>query len=316
MENSSQQAEIEQVKCLIIGSGPAGYTAGIYASRANLSPVLYEGMQTGGQLTTTNEVENFPGYPDGVSGTDMMEDIRNQTLKFGTDIREGNVTSVELTGETKTIVIDNKKTIEAQVVIIATGASARYLGLESERKFRGMGVSACAVCDGFFYRKQQVAVIGGGDTAVGDALYLAGIASKVYLVVRKNYLRASKVLQERVAATPNIEILFEHVTQEVLGDDSGVTGLRLLKQGKDEVVVPVTGMFLAIGHQPNTDIFKGQINLDENGYIITEGKGSQTNLQGVFACGDVQDPTYRQAITAAASGCKAALDAERYLQTI
>ncbi len=315
MENSSQQAEIEQVKCLIIGSGPAGYTAGIYASRANLSPVLYEGMQTGGQLTTTNEVENFPGYPDGVSGTDMMEDIRNQALKFGTDIREGNVTSVELTGETKTIVIDNKKTIEAQVVIIATGASARYLGLESERKFRGMGVSACAVCDGFFYRKQQVAVIGGGDTAVGDALYLAGIASKVYLVVRKNYLRASKVLQERVAATPNIEILFEHVTQEVLGDDSGVTGLRLLKQGKDEVVVPVTGMFLAIGHKPNTDIFKGQINLDENGYIITEGKGSQTNLQGVFACGDVQDPTYRQAITAAASGCKAALDAERYLQT-
>lgn len=316
MENSSQQVGIEQVKCLIIGSGPAGYTAGIYASRANLSPVLYEGMQTGGQLTTTNEVENFPGYPDGVSGTDMMEDIRNQALKFGTDIREGNVTSVELTGETKTIVIDNKKTIEAQVVIIATGASARYLGLESERKFRGMGVSACAVCDGFFYRKQQVAVIGGGDTAVGDALYLAGIASKVYLVVRKNYLRASKVLQERVAATPNIEILFEHVTQEVLGDDSGVTGLRLLKQGKDEVVVPVTGMFLAIGHKPNTDIFKGQINLDENGYIITEGKGSQTNLQGVFACGDVQDPTYRQAITAAASGCKAALDAERYLQTI
>ena len=316
MENSSQQTEIEQVKCLIIGSGPAGYTAGIYASRANLSPVLYEGMQTGGQLTTTNEVENFPGYPDGVSGTDMMEDIRNQALKFGTDIREGNVTSVELTGNTKTIVIDNKKTIEAQVVIIATGASARYLGLESERKFRGMGVSACAVCDGFFYRKQQVAVIGGGDTAVGDALYLAGIASKVYLVVRKNYLRASKVLQERVAATPNIEILFEHVTQEVLGDDSGVTGLRLLKQGKDEVVVPVSGMFLAIGHKPNTDIFKGQINLDENGYIITEGKGSQTNLQGVFACGDVQDPTYRQAITAAASGCKAALDAERYLQTI
>ncbi len=316
MENSSQQTGIEQVKCLIIGSGPAGYTAGIYASRANLSPVLYEGMQTGGQLTTTNEVENFPGYPEGVSGTDMMEDIRNQALKFGTDIREGNVTSVELTGETKTIVIDNKKTIEAQVVIIATGASARYLGLESERKFRGMGVSACAVCDGFFYRKQQVAVIGGGDTAVGDALYLAGIASKVYLVVRKNYLRASKVLQERVAATPNIEILFEHVTQEVLGDDSGVTGLRLLKQGKDEVVVPVTGMFLAIGHKPNTDIFKGQINLDENGYIITEGKGSQTNLQGVFACGDVQDPTYRQAITAAASGCKAALDAERYLQTI
>lgn len=315
MENSSQTTDKESVNCLIIGSGPAGYTAAIYASRANLNPVLYEGMQTGGQLTTTNEVENFPGYPNGVSGTDMMEDIRNQALKFGADIREGNVTSVELSDNKKIVVIDNKKMVESQVVIIATGASARYLGLESERKFRGMGVSACAVCDGFFYRKQQVAVIGGGDTAVGDALYLAGIASKVYLIVRKNYLRASKVLQERVAATPNIEILFEHVTKEVLGDDSGVTGLRLVKQEKEEVEISVTGMFLAIGHKPNTEIFKGQINLDENGYILTEGKGTQTNISGVFACGDVQDPTYRQAITAAASGCKAALDAERYLQT-
>lgn len=315
MEQSSQTTDKESVKCLIIGSGPAGYTAAIYASRANLNPVLYEGMQTGGQLTTTNEVENFPGYPNGVSGTDMMDDIRNQALKFGADIREGNVTSVELSDTKKTVVVDGKKTIEAQVVIIATGASARYLGLESERKFRGMGVSACAVCDGFFYRKQQVAVIGGGDTAVGDALYLAGIASKVYLIVRKNYLRASKVLQERVAATPNIEILFEHVTKEVLGDDSGVTGLRLVKQEKEEVEISVTGMFLAIGHKPNTELFKGQINLDENGYILTEGKGTQTNIQGVFACGDVQDPTYRQAITAAASGCKAALDAERYFQT-
>lgn len=315
MEQSSQTTDKESVKCLIIGSGPAGYTAAIYASRANLNPVLYEGMQTGGQLTTTNEVENFPGYPNGVSGTDMMDDIRNQALKFGADIREGNVTAVELSDTKKTVVVDGKKTIEAQVVIIATGASARYLGLESERKFRGMGVSACAVCDGFFYRKQQVAVIGGGDTAVGDALYLAGIASKVYLIVRKNYLRASKVLQERVAATPNIEILFEHVTKEVLGDDSGVTGLRLVKQEKEEVEISVTGMFLAIGHKPNTELFKGQINLDENGYILTEGKGTQTNIQGVFACGDVQDPTYRQAITAAASGCKAALDAERYFQT-
>ncbi|MBR5433999.1 MAG: thioredoxin-disulfide reductase [Bacteroidales bacterium] len=315
MEQSSQTTDKESVKCLIIGSGPAGYTAAIYASRANLNPVLYEGMQTGGQLTTTNEVENFPGYPNGVSGTDMMDDIRNQALKFGADIREGNVTSVELSDTKKMVVVDGKKTIEAQVVIIATGASARYLGLESERKFRGMGVSACAVCDGFFYRKQQVAVIGGGDTAVGDALYLAGIASKVYLIVRKNYLRASKVLQERVAATPNIEILFEHVTKEVLGDDSGVTGLRLMKQEKEEVEISVTGMFLAIGHKPNTELFKGQINLDENGYILTEGKGTQTNIQGVFACGDVQDPTYRQAITAAASGCKAALDAERYFQT-
>ncbi|MBP5583543.1 MAG: FAD-dependent oxidoreductase, partial [Bacteroidales bacterium] len=220
-----QQTDTEKVTCLIIGSGPAGYTAAIYASRANLHPVLYEGMQTGGQLTTTNEVENFPGYPNGVSGTEMMEDIRNQALKFGADIREGNVTSVVLTDSVKKVVVDGKKEIEAQAVIIATGASARYLGLESERKFRGMGVSACAVCDGFFYRKQTVAVVGGGDTAVGDALYLAGIANKVYLIVRKNYLRASKVLQERVKNTPNIEILFEHVTKEVLGDDSGVTEL-------------------------------------------------------------------------------------------
>ncbi len=308
--------ENESVSCLIIGSGPAGYTAAIYASRANLQPVLYEGMQTGGQLTTTNEVENFPGYPEGISGTNMMEDIRTQALKFGADIRQGNVTSVDLSGATKIVVVDNNKTIEAKAVIIATGASARYLGLESEHKFRGMGVSACAVCDGFFYRKQTVAVIGGGDTAVGDALYLSGIAAKVYLVVRKDYLRASKVLQERVANTPNIEILFEHVTKEVLGDESGVTGLRLEKQGKEIVDIAVTGMFLAIGHHPNTGIFKGQINLDENGYIITEGKGSQTNIRGVFACGDVQDPTYRQAITAAASGCKAALDTERYLQTL
>ncbi len=311
-----QQTDTEKVTCLIIGSGPAGYTAAIYASRANLHPVLYEGMQTGGQLTTTNEVENFPGYPNGVSGTEMMEDIRKQALKFGADIREGNVTSVVLTDSEKKVVVDSKKEIEAQAVIIATGASARYLGLESERKFRGMGVSACAVCDGFFYRKQTVAVVGGGDTAVGDALYLAGIANKVYLIVRKNYLRASKVLQERVKNTPNIEILFEHVTKEVLGDDSGVTGLLLEKQGKESVQIDVTGLFLAIGHQPNTAIFKDYISLDENGYIVTEGKGSQTNVKGVFACGDVQDPIYRQAITAAASGCKAALDTERYLQSL
>lgn len=311
-----QQTDTEKVTCLIIGSGPAGYTAAIYASRANLHPVLYEGMQTGGQLTTTNEVENFPGYPNGVSGTEMMEDIRKQALKFGADIREGNVTSVVLTDSVKKVVVDGKKEIEAQAVIIATGASARYLGLESERKFRGMGVSACAVCDGFFYRKQTVAVVGGGDTAVGDALYLAGIANKVYLIVRKNYLRASKVLQERVKNTPNIEILFEHVTKEVLGDDSGVTGLLLEKQGKESVQIDVTGLFLAIGHQPNTAIFKDFISLDENGYIVTEGKGSQTNVKGVFACGDVQDPIYRQAITAAASGCKAALDTERYLQSL
>lgn len=308
--------ENEKVTCLIIGSGPAGYTAAIYASRANLNPVLYEGNQTGGQLTTTNEVENFPGYPEGVSGLDMMEDIRRQALKFGTDIRGGNVTAVDFNSEPKTITINNKKIIEAQTVIIATGASARYLGLESERKYKGLGVSACAVCDGFFYRKQKVAVVGGGDTAVGDALYLSSIAEKVYLIVRKNYLRASKVLQERIASTPNIEILFEHVTKEILGDDSGVTGVRLEKQGKEIVEIAVTGLFLAIGHRPNTTIFKDYINLDENGYIITEGKTSKTNIDGVFACGDVQDPTYRQAITAAASGCMAALDAEHYLQTL
>lgn len=308
--------EKEQVDCLIIGSGPAGYTAAIYASRANLHPVLYEGIQVGGQLTTTNEVENFPGYPDGVSGLDMMDDIRKQALKFGADIREGIATSANLTNNEKVVVVDDKKEIIAKTVIIATGASARYLGLESERKFRGMGVSACAVCDGFFYRKKVVAVIGGGDTAVGDALYLSGIASKVYLIVRKNYLRASQVLQDRVKNTPNIEILFEHVTKEVLGDESGVTGLLLEKQGKEDVKIDIMGMFLAIGHKPNTTIFKGQIDLDENGYIVTQGKSSQTNVSGVFACGDVQDPTYRQAVVAAASGCKAALDAEHYLQTL
>lgn len=307
----------ESVNCLIIGSGPAGYTAAIYASRANLQPVLYEGFQSGGQLTTTNEVENFPGYPEGVNGMAMMEDIRNQALKFGADIREGVATSVQLSDTEKKVIIDDNLEITANVVIIATGASARYLGLESERKYRelGGGVSACAVCDGFFYRKKTVAVVGGGDTAVGDALYLAGLASKVYLIVRKNFLRASKVLQERIANTPNVEILFEHVTKEVLGNESFVTGLRLEKQGKEEVTIDVDGLFLAIGHKPNTDIFKGQITLDENGYIVTEGKGSKTNIEGVFACGDVQDPTYRQAITAAASGCKAALDAEHYLQS-
>lgn len=308
--------ENEKVTCLIIGSGPAGYTAAIYASRANLNPVLYEGNQTGGQLTTTNEVENFPGYPEGVSGLDIMEDIRKQALKFGTDIREGNVTAVDFNSEPKTITINNNKIIEARTVIIATGASARYLGLESERKYKGLGVSACAVCDGFFYRKQNVAVVGGGDTAVGDALYLSSIAEKVYLIVRKKYLRASKVLQERIASTPNIEILFEHVIKEVLGDDNGVTGVILEKQGEEPVEISITGLFLAIGHQPNTSIFKDYINLDENGYIITVGKTSKTNIDGVFACGDVQDPTYRQAITAAASGCKAALDAEHYLQAL
>lgn len=308
--------ENEKVTCLIIGSGPAGYTAAIYASRANLNPVLYEGNQTGGQLTTTNEVENFPGYPEGVSGLDIMEDIRKQALKFGTDIREGNVTAVDFNSEPKTITINNNKIIEARTVIIATGASARYLGLESERKYKGLGVSACAVCDGFFYRKQNVAVVGGGDTAVGDALYLSSIAEKVYLIVRKKYLRASKVLQERIASTPNIEILFEHVIKEVLGDDNGVTGVILEKQGEEPVEIAITGLFLAIGHQPNTSIFKDYINLDENGYIITVGKTSKTNIDGVFACGDVQDPTYRQAITAAASGCKAALDAEHYLQAL
>ncbi|MDY4042956.1 MAG: thioredoxin-disulfide reductase [Marinifilaceae bacterium] len=313
----STENAIEKVKCLIIGSGPAGYTAAIYASRANLHPVLYTGLQMGGQLTTTTEVENFPGYPEGVTGPVMMEDMRKQAERFGTEIRFGIVTAVDFSGHPHKVTIDGEKQIEADAVIIATGAAAKYLGLPSEEKFKGMGVSACATCDGFFYRGKNVAVVGGGDTACEEATYLAGLCQKVYLIVRKNYLRASKAMQNRVFTTPNIEVLFEHNTVELLGNDMGVTSAKLVyKKGCPEESfkeIAIDGFFLAIGHTPNTEVFKEFITLDEQGYIVTEGKSSRTNVPGVFAAGDVMDPTYRQGITSAGAGCRAAIDVERYL---
>lgn len=308
-------APSEHVKVLIIGSGPAGYTAAIYAARANLNPVLYEGLQPGGQLTTTTEIDNFPGYPEGITGNEMMEDIKNQAIRFGTDVRFGMATAADLTKQPYAVTIDDEKVITADALIIATGATAKYLGLESEDKFRGQGVSACATCDGFFYKNQTVAVVGGGDTACEEATYLAGICEKVYMVVRKPYLRASKAMQDRVMETKNIEVLFEHTTKEIVGDMSGVTGVVLTKENGEEVKKDISGFFVAIGHHPNTDIFKGFIDLDEEGYIKTQPGTPKTNLEGVFACGDVQDRHYRQAITAAGSGCMAALDAERYLGT-
>lgn len=304
---------MENVKCLIIGSGPAGYTAAIYTSRANLSPVLYEGIEPGGQLTTTTEIENFPGYPEGVDGNAMMADLRKQAERFGTDVRMGVVTSIDLSSRPFKAVVDGEKEIAAEAVIIATGASARYLGLPSETKYRGMGVSACATCDGFFYRRKDVAVVGGGDTACEEATYLASLCRHVYMVVRKPFLRASKAMQERVFATPNIEVLFEYNTAEVLGDDDGVTGARLVHTDGSERTIDIDGFFLAIGHHPNTELFKGQLDLDAEGYIITSGATSKTSVEGVFAAGDVKDPHYRQAITAAGSGCVAALDCERFL---
>ena len=303
----------ETIKCLIIGSGPAGYTAAIYTSRANLQPVLYEGIEPGGQLTTTTDVENFPGYPDGVSGQQMMADMRRQAERFGTEIRTGTATRVDLASRPFHVVIDGEKEIRAESLIIATGASARYLGLPSETKFRGMGVSACATCDGFFYRKKDVAVVGGGDTACEEATYLASICRKVYLIVRKPHLRASKAMQQRVFNTPNIEVLFEHNTAEVLGDDSGVTGALLRRNDGSERKIDIAGFFLAIGHHPNTELFAEQLALDAEGYIKVEPGTSKTSVEGVFAAGDVKDPHYRQAITAAASGCVAALDCERFL---
>lgn len=303
----------ERVKCLIIGSGPAGFTAAIYASRANLKPILYEGLQPGGQLTITTEIENFPGYPKGVTGPLMMEEIKSQAARFGADIRSGIATKVDFSGPVHKIWIDDEKLIEADAVIIATGATAQYLGLESEEKFKGSGVSACATCDGFFYKGQNVAVVGGGDTACEEATYLAGLCKKVYLIVRKNYLRASKAMQERVLRTQNIEVLFEHVTKEILGDMSGVNGALLTDKNGKEKRIDITGFFVAIGHKPNSDIFKPWIKTDEVGYIETVPGTSRTNITGVFACGDVQDKHYRQAITAAGSGCMAAIDAERYL---
>lgn len=307
---------MEHTKCLIIGGGPAGYTAAIYATRANLSPVLYEGMQPGGQLTTTTEVENFPGYPEGVDGTVLVDDIRRQAVRLGADIRRGIVTKADLSVRPFRVEIDGETSVEAETLIIATGATAKYLGLPSENKFRGMGVSACATCDGFFYRKRDVAVVGGGDTACEEATYLAGLCNKVYMIVRRDVLRASKAMQEKVLSTPNIEVLWNCNTREILGDDSGVTGVRIERRNGEVFDIPVHGFFLAIGHHPNSDLFKEWIETDETGYIVTEGRSSRTNVEGVFAAGDVKDPDYRQAITAAASGCVAALDAERYLASL
>lgn len=305
----------EHVKCLIIGSGPAGFTAAIYASRANMQTVIYQGLQPGGQLTTTTEVENFPGYPEGVTGPVLMEDLQKQAERFGVDVRYGVATSVDFSEQVKKVVVDEEKEITADVVIIATGASAKYLGLESEKKLMGAGVSACATCDGFFYKGLDVVVVGGGDSACEEALYLSGICKKVYLVVRKDYLRASNIMQQRVIDAENIEVLFEHVTKEVLGETE-VTGVLLEKKGTEEVKINVDGFFLGIGHNPNTEIFKGQLELDTEGFIKTTPGTSKTNVDGVFAAGDVQDPVYKQAITAAGSGCMAALDAEKYLSML
>lgn len=307
---------MERVKCLIIGSGPAGYTAAIYASRANLSPVLYAGIQPGGQLTTTTEIDNFPGYPSGTTGNDLMADLKTQSERFGAEIRNGIITKADFSVRPFHLTIDGGTEILADSVILATGATAKYLGLPSESKFRGMGVSACATCDGFFYRKKDVAVVGGGDTACEEATYLATLCKKVYLIVRKDYLRASKAMQEKVFKTANIEVLFEHNTKEVLGDDDGVTGALLVKTDGTERTISVDGFFLAIGHHPNTEVFKPQVHTDSEGYIITAAKSSKTNVEGVFAAGDCQDPHYRQAITSAGSGCMAAIDCEKYLNGI
>jgi len=303
----------EIVKCLIIGSGPAGYTAAVYTARANLCPVLYQGIEPGGQLTTTTQIENFPGYPEGVDGPQLMDDLKRQAERFGTDIRFGTVTRADLSSRPFHVVVDGTRELLAHTLIIATGASAKYLGLPSETKFRGQGVSACATCDGFFYRRRDVAVVGGGDTACEEATYLASICRQVYMIVRKPYLRASKAMQERVFNTPNIEVLFEHNTAEVLGDETGVTGIRIRRNDGAERDLSVAGLFLAIGHHPNTELFAGQLELDAEGYIVTRPGSSHTSVEGVFAAGDVQDPRYRQAITAAGSGCIAALDCERYL---
>ena len=299
-----------------MGSGPAGYTAAIYTGRANLSPVLYEGMLSGGQLTTTTEIENFPGYPEGVQGTQLMEDLRRQAEKFGVDIRHGIITDVNTDVHPFVVTVDGDRTLEADSIIIATGASAKYLGLESENRFRGMGVSACATCDGFFYRNQEVAIVGGGDTAAEDATYLSGICNKVYMIVRRNELRASHIMQQRVKENPKIEILFEHQTKEVLGDDNGVNGVVVVDRSGNERRLDVTGFFLAIGHKPNTDIFRGKLDLDKDGYIVTRAGSSLTSVDGIFAAGDVRDPVYRQAIVAAGSGCMAALDCEKYLMLL
>ena len=305
--------DTEKVKCLIIGSGPAGYTAAIYTARAGLSPVLYEGLTPGGQLTTTTKIENFPGFSEGIDANALMEEMKKQAQVFGTDVRMGLVTAVDFSQRPFRITVDGTKSIEAESVIIAVGAEAKYLGLESEERFKGMGVSACATCDGFFYRGQDVVVVGGGDSACEEATYLATLCKKVYLIVRKDYLRASQAMQRRVERTANLEVLFENQVQEVLGDDAGVTGVRIRHRDGTEREIPCTGFFVAVGHKPNTDIFKGYLDLDETGYIRTTPGTPCTSVEGVFAAGDVQDPHYRQAITAAGSGCAAALECERFL---
>ena len=317
--DKADNESVEKVRCLILGSGPAGYTAAIYAARANLKPLLYTGMQMGGQLTTTTDVDNFPGYPDGINGPEMMEQLKKQAGRFGTDVRMGMATDADFSGEKHIVTIDNKKKIEADTVIIATGATAKYLGLEAEKKYAGMGVSACATCDGFFYKGKDVAVVGGGDTAAEEATYLAGLCNKVYMLVRRNVLRASKAMQEKVMNTSNIEIMWEHQAVDLFGEN-GVEGAVLVrKKGTPEeetVKIKIDGFFLAIGHTPNSDIFKKYLDTNETGYIKTIPGTSKTNIPGVFAAGDVQDPHYRQAVTAAGTGCMAAIDAERYLSEI
>jgi thioredoxin reductase (NADPH) len=304
----------EHTKCLIIGSGPAGYTAAIYASRAGLNPIMYQGPQPGGQLTITNDVENFPGYPDGIQGPEMMQDLEKQARRFGTDVRYGMATSVDFSTSPKKIFIDDTHEIHAESVIIATGASAKWLGLPSEEKYNGRGVSACAVCDGFFFRNQEVAIVGGGDTAAEEATYLANLCSKVHMIVRRDELRASQIMQKRVTSNPKIQMHWNSQTEEILGDDNGVTGVMIKNHVTNiETILPITGFFVAIGHKPNTDIFKGFLDMDEAGYIIAEKGSSRTNIEGVFASGDAQDHIYRQAVTAAGTGCMAALDAERWL---
>ena len=307
---------MEQVKVLIIGSGPAGYTAAIYAARAGMNPVLYTGGQPGGQLTITTDVENYPGYPEGIMGPEMMEDFRKQAERFGTQVRYGLVTQVDFNAQPHRVVVDEQKTILADTVIISTGASAKWLGLESETRLNGRGVSACAVCDGFFFRGQEVAIVGAGDTACEEASYLANICSKVYIIIRRDEMRASQIMQNRVKNNPKIEILWNTETQEILGDQE-VTGMRIINSKTNEISeIPISGFFVAIGHQPNTEIFKNFISMDAAGYIQTIPGTSKTNVAGVFACGDAQDNVYRQAVTAAGTGCMAALDAERYLAAL
>jgi thioredoxin reductase (NADPH) len=313
---STGAADIEKIRCLIIGSGPAGCTAAIYAARANLAPVLYEGIQPGGQLTTTTEVENFPGYPEGATGPDIMEQLKKQASRFGADFRWGEVTDVDFSSRPFRVIVDNSKVIEAEAVIISTGASAKYLGLEDEKKYAGAGVSACATCDGFFFRGRDVAVVGGGDTAAEEALYLGNFCNKVYLIVRRNELRASKVMQDRVIKSKKIEVLWEHQTKGLFGDKVLEGAVLWYKKGtpeEKEITIKVDGFFLAIGHQPNSDVFKKYLETDEVGYIKTIPGTPKTNIAGVFACGDVQDRVYRQAVTAAGTGCMAAIEAERYL---